>query len=34
MADIFFVGLIIVFFAVAAALARGCEMLEKEGTND
>lgn len=34
MADIFFVALIIVFFAVAAAFTRGCEKLEKDGSDD
>lgn len=33
-ADIFFVALIIVFFAVAAAFARGCEKIEKEQADD
>ena len=34
MADMLFVVLIIVFFAVAVAFTRGCEKLEKEGVDD
>ena len=32
--DIFFVILTILFFVIAAAFARGCEKLEKEGSHD
>lgn len=34
MADIFFVALIILYFAVAAAFTRSCEKLEKEQSDD
>jgi hypothetical protein len=30
MDDLFFIAVIIVFFAIATAFARGCEQLEKE----